>query len=818
MRSITITKIGDTTQVKILENGKTRTINSNSNRDLEVYDGGIIIVNDPTETKLNNFKIAVSELTNDGIDFTGIVTGEELANKLAEEKVFKLGSGIAAEAVTNLIYNAINDTQNLLITKGFKLISGFKWFAYTSKYKWDGVITENNYIENDNLTQDPVLTQDFKRFDTIVFNRDLTWGIEKGEEGLNPAHPAIDLLNQIKLTTLLVQYGEVTPTQVVETLIYDENVGMPTEYNVLNPTANIDPDNAENPYTNLKSIKFDKPNYLDHLTLDNGIEKAINSIDALLLTVTCGTKDKHRFVIHIHNSIHNWYGVAIEINKGKYGFDPNKLTPQNLIIPFTDFANPTLLFTGLYISSSTALAGGSLTSVMWIDNIKFQGGFEEAPTTNSPTTPHPTKLSEFENDVPFVEEAPINGKSHVRKDAAWVEFANNLDIVPVASTAYTFLLTDADKKVVFSAATAVTATIPTNAVAAIPIGSKIRVTQSGNGVVTFTTTGLTVVSASPLFLVKGQTIILVKDAINTWTIEGNSLNGEIQFPAYPNTRDDGVMTSNKILSTDANGKVKLYGTALGQAPYLDIVIPDSTLPNVTGNYELYGSFFTTTMTVDFVGQVVNAIDFHNSNWITVNVTTGAAEGLFNIVLNNGISKTFYNVYLVVLGDVTIPIASDWNTLGAYTDVSEAGTIKLAFADLPASGKVNTAFFTAPATGFFRFLWTYVKSPYHTTPGSGSKVNFRSVVDNTLLFYVNIHVANATSCAVVAYYGAGGPYIAYLHSGSIYGEDVFSFRRTGTLLQFYFNETLKATVIDPGVEMYVEFVMNRMDIKAIKSVI
>ncbi len=234
-----------------------------------------------------------------------------------------------------------------------------------------------------------------------------------------------------------------------------------------------------------------------------------------------------------------------------------------------------------------------------------------------------------------------------------------LGIVTTAATAYTFALTDPNKNVTFTAATAVTATIPTNAVTAIPIGSRIGVTQSGNGVVSLVTTGLTVISASPLYLIKGQTVYLVKTAINTWTIEGNNLNGEVRFPAYPSTRDDGVNPTNKVFAPDTLGNMKLYKQGVFPAPYIDIVVPDSTLPSTTGNFELYGSFFTPTMLAVFTGQTVNYIVFHTTNWVTVNVTTGAGEGLFSITLDNGLSKTFTNAYMVVLGTVFKPLTAEW---------------------------------------------------------------------------------------------------------------------------------------------------------------
>ena len=99
-----------------------------------------------------------------------------------------------------------------------------------------------------------------------------------------------------------------------------------------------------------------------------------------------------------------------------------------------------------------------------------------------------------------------------------------MGIVNVTGTTYQLLFTDNGKKIMCTSATAVALTIPTNAVAALPIGAKIKVTQQGDGVITFTTTGLTIVSSSQLYTIKGQTVTLEKTAINTWTIEGNNLN------------------------------------------------------------------------------------------------------------------------------------------------------------------------------------------------------------------------------------------------------------------------------------------------------
>jgi len=107
------------------------------------------------------------------------------------------------------------------------------------------------------------------------------------------------------------------------------------------------------------------------------------------------------------------------------------------------------------------------------------------------------------------------------------------------------------------------------------------------------------------------------------------------------------------------------------------------LPNTTGNFELYGEFFKDSMcltanlatSIIFVGQTVNYAVFHSSSWITVNVTTGATEGLFAITLDNGLSKTFANAYMVVLGTVYEPLSTDWTGV-SLADVSKGSEVNI----------------------------------------------------------------------------------------------------------------------------------------------
>ena len=88
-RQITLSKIGNTTKVYIIDNGVAKTISSNSNRDLVLFSEGVKVLNDPNETVLNNFYISLSELT----DSFGATTPEELIDALASEKIFVVSGG-----------------------------------------------------------------------------------------------------------------------------------------------------------------------------------------------------------------------------------------------------------------------------------------------------------------------------------------------------------------------------------------------------------------------------------------------------------------------------------------------------------------------------------------------------------------------------------------------------------------------------------------------------------------------------------------------------------------------------------------------------
>jgi hypothetical protein len=97
-------------------------------------------------------------------------------------------------------------------------------------------------------------------------------------------------------------------------------------------------------------------------------------------------------------------------------------------------------------------------------------------------------------------------------------------------TTYTFVLTDADNKLVTASnASAQTYSIPTNANVAFPIGSQINIIAIGAGQVTINavTSGTTTVlsnggtAASPKLRVQYSSATLIKVATDTWYVIGD---------------------------------------------------------------------------------------------------------------------------------------------------------------------------------------------------------------------------------------------------------------------------------------------------------
>jgi hypothetical protein len=162
-------------------------------------------------------------------------------------------------------------------------------------------------------------------------------------------------------------------------------------------------------------------------------------------------------------------------------------------------------------------------------------------------------------------------------------------------------------------------------------------------------------------------------------------DGETTFFKYANNATKGQLPSNRIASFDNTGKLCSYTIATAPAPWINELVPDSYLPNTTGNIRIRGDFFTPIMAdrvnnpnAIIIGGVttIHYAEFVSSQEILVNVTTGNLEGRFSCTLNNGLSTTKEGALLIVLGTVYTPELGDWIQVVSPIDILAKGEAKL----------------------------------------------------------------------------------------------------------------------------------------------
>ena len=103
------------------------------------------------------------------------------------------------------------------------------------------------------------------------------------------------------------------------------------------------------------------------------------------------------------------------------------------------------------------------------------------------------------------------------------DYPSDLTLNTQTGTTYTLVLTDSGKFVTCSNGSAITVTVPTNAVAAFAIGTQVNIVQLGAGQVTFTSSA-TIRSQGSKLKLNGQysAATLVKIGTDEWVLVGNT--------------------------------------------------------------------------------------------------------------------------------------------------------------------------------------------------------------------------------------------------------------------------------------------------------
>ena len=326
---------------------------------------------------------------------------------------------------------------------------------------------------------------------------------------------------------------------------------------------------------------------------------------------------------------------------------------------------------------------------------------------------------------------------------------------------------------------------------------------------------------------------ILKDLVNNKTDKGgfqgtaqdlaNSIpdlnSANLKLGSYPSTRNDGQLSTNKVLSTDASGNLKLYSLPISSiypAPYLTEILPYNFLPNTTGNIILKGSFFTPAMTVVIQGQTVNYVEFKSDNEVNVNVTTGSAEGNFDVILNNGLSATFFGRMLIVLGTVFTPIESDWTSVSTNLDITEGKAAKLKV--------INTVNFAKwlkliPASQDFEVHFTFSLSPFldGNYAGYENRLNLVKTSDvNQIVYGAGVYGSNFLRPGFMSYFNDGIQDFA--NNDNPTTPIRYKIRRLGQNVSVSVNDEIKRLFSEQiQIDMYISIELKYSDIINIKYI-
>lgn len=212
----------------------------------------------------------------------------------------------------------------------------------------------------------------YGRFDVIYVDSAGNIGSIAGVPASAPIIPQVNPQSQILLSSIYVAANATTPTQINQTLIYDENTEWGTSYT---GTGVVDFNDVSNPYHGTKDIKV--------TSSGNGMALVFTSPT----TDTSSISDVLKFFLYAPNDIPGGYSIqffigsqaastALLIASNSYGFSNTHLGAyQNISIPLAAFT-----FLSPYYNSIRITTLAANTNPVYFDYMAIQhGNYNFAP-------------------------------------------------------------------------------------------------------------------------------------------------------------------------------------------------------------------------------------------------------------------------------------------------------------------------------------------------------------------------------------------------------------------------------------------------------
>lgn len=248
---------------------------------------------------------------------------------------------------------------NVFLSGGFEHLQNYDYFVWADKYIINNVMFQT-YISKTVTLQpsDP----NFDRIDVIVVDDTETISVVTGTPSANPEKPSLNQENQLEVTFILVKANSASPDDIVNKLIYDENLQQPNEADTTG-AGNVDLESLENPYTGTKSLKYEDDSASVKFKLQEVFHK--DEFDFLILHIWNTTVDS-RFIISANDTlVTTSVSNSVLIEPGKYGYNSATSIWHKLVIPLEDFNLSTIPYEGFTIAKSQ---GG----ISFVDKISMQ--------------------------------------------------------------------------------------------------------------------------------------------------------------------------------------------------------------------------------------------------------------------------------------------------------------------------------------------------------------------------------------------------------------------------------------------------------------
>ena len=267
---------------------------------------------------------------------------------------------------------------NQLLSGGASFLSGLTYNVTPLEYLINGEIYTSSMTQVTTSTGDTT----YDRIDLIIADTNGDVTILEGTASENPVQPDVDETTQIVIAIITVPVGT-TIISIEETLVYGENIGLPTEWTGYTNSYTIELDYSGVTYGgSSKAIRFNlTPNTYQASFYYNDVFDTTtkNTLQFKVYNPVVWTTSQ-RLNIKLTSLAGVQIGSTVQLYHGKYGFSRYLVgTWQTISIPISDFVPSTNLISRLYFQSFVT---SGINLLVILDDIKLVEG---------PVVPTPVK-------------------------------------------------------------------------------------------------------------------------------------------------------------------------------------------------------------------------------------------------------------------------------------------------------------------------------------------------------------------------------------------------------------------------------------------